>query len=97
MIASSVLDYKWMEDLKKRSTGPFLFLAEGLFMYLEKSDVKNLVIKMQSEFPGSELACEVVNESIISGPLKGAMKMQDAEAITPGQRGDLQLRRQRRP
>ena len=75
MIASSVLDYNWMADLSNQSAGPFLFLAEGLFMYLEKGDVKNLVIKLHSEFPGSELACEVVNESIISGPLKGVMNI----------------------
>lgn len=75
MIASSVLDYKWMEYLKNRSTGPFLFLAEGLFMYLEKNDVKNLVIKLRSEFPSSELVCEVVNESFIRGPLKSALNM----------------------
>jgi len=75
MIASSVLDNDWMAELRKQSAGPFLFLAEGLFMYLEKDDVKDLIIKLRSEFPGSELACEVVNESIISGPLKGAMKI----------------------
>jgi methyltransferase (TIGR00027 family) len=75
MIASSVLDHKWMAQLREASKGPFLFLAEGLFMYLEKNDVKNLVIKLQSEFPGSELACEVVNESVIKGPLKSALNM----------------------
>ncbi len=74
-IASSVLDYGWMGDLKKKETGPFLFLAEGLLMYLEKNDVRALITKLQSEFPGSELACEVVNESLISGPLKGAMRI----------------------
>jgi methyltransferase (TIGR00027 family) len=75
MMACSVLDYEWMEYLKKQNTGPFLFLAEGLFMYLEKDAVKNLVIKLQSEFPGSELVCEVVNESVVSGQLKGALKI----------------------
>ena len=75
MIASSVLDYKWISLLKSQVNGPVLFLAEGLFMYLEKNDVKELVLKLQSGFPGSELACEVVNESVAHGWLKGLMNM----------------------
>jgi methyltransferase (TIGR00027 family) len=75
MIASSVLDYDWLSLLKNKVTGPVLFLAEGLFMYLEKNDVKELVLKLQSGFPGSELVCEVVNESVAHGWLKGLMDM----------------------
>jgi methyltransferase (TIGR00027 family) len=75
MIASSVLDYNWLSLLKKQADGPVLFLAEGLFMYLEKNDVKELVLKLQSDFPGSELVCEVVNESVVHGWLKGLMDM----------------------
>jgi len=75
VIASSVLDYNWLTMLKNRVNGPVLFLAEGLFMYLEKKDVRELVLKLQSSFPGSELVCEVVNESMVHGWLKGAMDM----------------------
>jgi methyltransferase (TIGR00027 family) len=75
MIASSVLDYEWISRLKSHVNGPVLFLAEGLFMYLERNDVKELVLKLQSDFPGSELACEVVNESVAHGWLKGLMNM----------------------
>jgi methyltransferase (TIGR00027 family) len=75
MIASSVLNYEWLSLLKSQVNGPVLFLAEGLFMYLERNDVKELVLKLQSGFPGSELACEVVNESVAHGWLKGLMNM----------------------
>ena len=75
MIASSALDYNWLSLLKTQVNGPVLFLAEGLFMYLEKKDVRELVLKLQSSFPGSELVCEVVNESMVHGWLKGAMNM----------------------
>jgi len=74
MIDSSVLDYGWMERLKE-CKGPVLFLAEGLLMYLEEKDVKRLVLKLQSEFRGCELVCEVVNDSIAHGWLKGAMNI----------------------
>ena len=59
-IPSSLLDHNWIHAISKHK-GPFLFIAEGVFMYLEKQDVKYLVSKLQSEFPGSELVCEVFN------------------------------------
>jgi O-methyltransferase involved in polyketide biosynthesis len=60
LIASSVLDYGWMEMVRQH-TGPFLFMAEGVFMYLDGKDVRLLVLKIQEKFTGSELVCEVVN------------------------------------
>jgi methyltransferase (TIGR00027 family) len=60
LIASSVLDYRWMAQLLQHS-GPFLFLAEGVFMYLDEKDVRSLVLEIQKTFPGSELVCEVEN------------------------------------
>ena len=69
LIASSVLDYNWMSVVSKHK-GPFLFMAEGVFMYLNRSDVKLLVLKLQKEFPGSELVCEVTNSLWVDTPLK---------------------------
>jgi O-methyltransferase involved in polyketide biosynthesis len=34
---------------------PFLFLAEGLFMYFQEAQVKSLVLTMKEYFPGAEL------------------------------------------
>ena len=50
--------------------GPFLFMAEGVFMYLDGKDVRSLVLKIQEKFPGSELVCEVVNSFWLRPPLK---------------------------
>lgn len=60
LISSSVLEYGWMETVR-RHDGPFLFMAEGVFMYLDGMDVRSLVLKIRELFPGSELVCEVVN------------------------------------
>jgi methyltransferase (TIGR00027 family) len=70
-IPSSVLDYDWMSPLLQTCDGPFLFVAEGVFMYLHKEDVKSLVVELQSRFPGSELVCEVFNDMWLKKPLKG--------------------------
>ena len=69
-IPSSVLNYEWMEPLFLLRDRPMMFLAEGVFMYLHPDEVKNLVLKLQSEFPGSELVCEVVNSLWLAKPLK---------------------------
>lgn len=72
MIASSVLDFGWMEQLSGER--PYIFLAEGLFMYLPLADVKVLVLQLQDRFPGCELVCEVFNESWLHGWRGSIMK-----------------------
>ena len=69
-ISSSVLQYEWLEELAQPGNRPILFLAEGVFMYLQPAEVRDLVLKLQSEFPGSELVCEVFNSLWLSPPLK---------------------------
>jgi O-methyltransferase involved in polyketide biosynthesis len=63
MIASSVLDYRWMEKLPTKN---ILFIAEGLLMYLHEEEVKSLVLEMQKKFPGCEFICEVENIFVIN-------------------------------
>ena len=71
LVASSVLDYGWMAPVN-RHKGPFLFMAEGVFMYLDGEDVRSLVLEIKKTFPGSELVCEVEN-SFWLGPLTKKM------------------------
>ena len=77
-IASSVLDYDWMSLLTPHKMNPILFIAEGVFMYLNKEDVKSLVLKLQSQFPGSELVCEVCRDIWVREPFRSmvSFKMQ---------------------
>jgi methyltransferase (TIGR00027 family) len=64
-IASSVLDFGWMDQLVDKWS--YVFLAEGLFMYLPLVDVKALVLTLQDRFPGCELVCEVFNGGWLEG------------------------------
>jgi methyltransferase (TIGR00027 family) len=75
-IGASVFDHAWM-DLVAKTKKPVLFMAEGVFMYLDGAKVKDLVLTMQSRFPGSELVCEVVKEAFTRPPWNKmvAMKM----------------------
>ena len=72
-IASSVSDTGWMAAVRKHP-GPFLFMAEGVFMYLEKGDVRSLVLALRETFPGSELVCEIVNAIWLSPLLKPVLE-----------------------
>jgi len=71
-ISSSVLDHEWMSMVAEHE-GPFLFVAEGVFMYLNQEDVQSLILTLQSEFPGSELVCEVFNSLWLKEPLRSIM------------------------
>ncbi len=63
-IGQSVLDLGWMDVLQDKvgEKRPFLFLAEGLFMYLHPAPVKDLILRLRETFTGAELVFETVNE-----------------------------------
>jgi methyltransferase (TIGR00027 family) len=61
MIAASVFDTNWMERVAQTGVQDWLFLAEGLFMYLDENKLREMVLTLQARFPGAELLCEVVN------------------------------------
>ncbi|MBN2600239.1 MAG: class I SAM-dependent methyltransferase [Candidatus Thermoplasmatota archaeon] len=73
MIASSVLDFSWMEQLVPKPEH-VLFIAEGLVMYLFEAEVKSLVLELQQRFPGCELVCEVQNTFVINALQKERWK-----------------------
>jgi len=60
-LAGSVLDSAWLEAVEahrqnyRRRQRPFLFLAEGVFMYFQEAQVKSLVLTLREHFPGAEL------------------------------------------
>jgi O-methyltransferase involved in polyketide biosynthesis len=59
------LDFEWIDAIKEKNDRPCFIYAEGVFMYLHEEEVKSLVLKLQSSFPGAELACEVASKKII--------------------------------
>jgi methyltransferase (TIGR00027 family) len=68
LLGMSVFDYAWMDQVEKIGKQPVLFMAEGLLMYLDAGKVKDLILMLQSRFPGSELVCEVVKETFTRKP-----------------------------
>lgn len=64
-IASSVLDLAWLDELPEEPGSRFLFLAEGLFMYLPADGVRTLVTTLHERYPGAELVAEVAHRRIV--------------------------------
>ena len=55
MLGCSVLDDGWMDTVSAHGQRPFLFLAEGVFMYLQEAQVRSLVLMLRDHFPEAEL------------------------------------------
>jgi O-methyltransferase involved in polyketide biosynthesis len=55
LLGCSVLEDAWLEAVRVHSQRPFLFLAEGVFMYFTEAQVKSLVLTLCDCFPGAEL------------------------------------------
>lgn len=66
MIGQSVLDFGRMVPIAALHR-PTLILAEGVFMYLPKEKVEELVLELQNRFPNSELVCELTNRAWVEG------------------------------
>lgn len=60
-LASSVLDLSWLDALPQEPGHRYLFVAEGLFMYLPPEGVRLLVTTLRTRFPGAELVAEVAS------------------------------------
>jgi methyltransferase (TIGR00027 family) len=83
MIGASVYEAGWMDQVAALGQRPVLFMAEGLFMYLDPHKVRALVTALVERFSGSELVCEVFNRRwlnpwlswMIRSKMQGNMKI----------------------
>lgn len=62
-LACSAFDRAWLDTLSAQR--PVLFLAEGVLMYFEESQVKSLVLALRERFPGAELVCDAFSPFLV--------------------------------
>jgi O-methyltransferase involved in polyketide biosynthesis len=67
LLACSALGPAWMDVVKVHYSRPFLFLAEGLFMFFEEAQVMQLVLAMKDHFPSSELVFDAFSPFYVWG------------------------------
>ncbi|MDH5791312.1 MAG: class I SAM-dependent methyltransferase [Candidatus Bathyarchaeota archaeon] len=59
LLGCSVLDNAWLDKVSAHHQHPFLFLAEGVFMYFKEAQVKSLVLTLHDHFPCAELVFDI--------------------------------------
>lgn len=64
-IACSALDPSWMDVVSAGRPRPFLFVAEGVLMYFQESQVKRLVLTLRGRFPGADLIADTFTPFIV--------------------------------
>ncbi len=64
IIAKSMFDYTWMDDVKTGNL-PVLIIAEGLFMYFPENEIKNLLIQIIDRFPDAEVLFEKLGPFLV--------------------------------
>lgn len=65
MIASSALDLGWLDTVDVHPDKPFLFIAEGVFMYFPDSEIRRLVLTLRERFPGAEMVFDVASPFVV--------------------------------
>lgn len=61
--SQSIFDFSWIGKIPRRSH--ILFIAEGVLMYLEESLVKQLFLKLSSEFSESYVAFDTIPKFMV--------------------------------
>ena len=61
LLGCSVLDNAWLDTVSAHRPRSFLFLAEGVFMYLREAQVKSVVLTLRDHFPGAELVFDALS------------------------------------
>lgn len=64
-LACSVFDSPWLDTVSAHRQRSFLFLAEGVLMYFEETQVKALVLTLRQHFPGAELIFDAFSPFLV--------------------------------
>jgi O-methyltransferase involved in polyketide biosynthesis len=65
LLSCSMLAEVWQEALTELLPRPFLFLAEGVFMYFPESQIRQLILSLRKRFSGSELVFDGFSRLVV--------------------------------
>ena len=65
LLGYSVFDRAWLDKLSAHAGRPFLFLAEGVFVYFEEEQIRSFVRMLADRFPGAELVFEAFSHYLV--------------------------------
>jgi O-methyltransferase involved in polyketide biosynthesis len=67
LIACSIFDTAWIDQVTSNGNSNFLLLAEGLFMYLPQQDATRLLQEIARRFTRSQLVLDIAPEKYTKG------------------------------
>lgn len=67
LIGSSVLETSWIDQVSANGNSNFLFIAEGLFMYLPKPEAVHLLESISRHFTRSQFVLDMIPERYTKG------------------------------
>lgn len=76
LMGCSVLDASWIDQVTANGNSRFLLLAEGLLMFLPKSDVTQLFQRLAQRFARSQFVFDMVLEKYLKGLWKMLLRLE---------------------
>mmetsp|Transcript_16493 Transcript_16493/g.67794 ORF Transcript_16493/g.67794 Transcript_16493/m.67794 type:complete len:275 (-) Transcript_16493:461-1285(-) len=73
-IGKSALDYTWLDDVPEGKDGKAFVSMQGLLMYFEEQDVRQLIQKVLAKYPNATLVFDVIPRWFSNMTLKGFSK-----------------------
>jgi len=70
LIGCSVLDHSWIDRVTESGNRHILIIAEGIFMYLPKTEVLTLLRKISEQLVDSQITIEMAYEKFTKGVWK---------------------------
>lgn len=68
LIVQQGYSLEWADRIQGESDGPFLFLAEGVFMFFPEEEVRRWIHVLSRRFPGSEIAFDIIGPLMVRHP-----------------------------
>lgn len=65
MIAASVLENGWIQEIKRHAKSRVLFIAEGLFPYFTEEEHRKIFTDLAETFPGQEMLFHTLAPSLL--------------------------------
>jgi O-methyltransferase involved in polyketide biosynthesis len=92
LLACSLFDQPWLEELSAQPARPTLFLAEGVFQYLEENQLRPFVLELCERFTGAELVFDGFSRLVAwaNNRLLGRMKFRARYAFAISNGKDLE-------
>ncbi len=87
-IPDSVFNHNWIKTIPQK---PLMIVAEGLFMYFDEKEIKNLFSLLNNRFDYVEMICEVVNSKWLQGWRKKSLDIKLKRQLKFGKNAEFKF------